>query len=351
LHSIKHFSAILERERMRADRAGSNFSLLLISSQAPKGLRGEELAVVAELLTARLRSVDEAGYWRKRVLGAMLPATPPSGARKLAGDLCSLLSQRSIQVDCEVYEYPSRRPSDREEGGEGEIQQQDPSPAPAAGLPGILESPGAEPVEALLAAPLPAWKRALDVIGASVGLALLSPLLAVVAVAIKLTSPGPVFFRQRRDGLGGKPFMMIKFRTMYEDAEARKAQLLHLSEQDGPAFKMAEDPRVTPLGRFLRRTCIDELPQLWHVLRGEMSLVGPRPMDSKESQECTPWQRRRLDVTPGVTCIWQAHGGREVSFADWMRMDIRYASRRTVWQDVKLIWHTLLAVICRRASV
>jgi lipopolysaccharide/colanic/teichoic acid biosynthesis glycosyltransferase len=133
------------------------------------------------------------------------------------------------------------------------------------------------------------------------------------------------------------------------DAEQKKSELMDRNEQDGPAFKIEHDPRVTPLGRWLRKSCIDELPQLWNVLRGDMTLVGPRPLPPDETAQCQQWEQRRLDVTPGMTCIWQAEG-RRVSFPDWMRMDIRYMQNRSLRQDVILLWKTFLKVICHRAS-
>ncbi|WP_375154878.1 sugar transferase [Stratiformator vulcanicus] len=206
------------------------------------------------------------------------------------------------------------------------------------------------PLEELLLNPMPRWKRTLDVVGAAVGIVALSPLLFATALLIKLTSPGPIFFLQKRDGWGGKPFSILKFRTMYRDAEQRKAALRAQSEQDGPAFKMANDPRITPIGRFLRKSCIDELPQLWNVLKGDMTLVGPRPLDSREAAECEVWQRRRRWITPGLTCIWQVHGKSKVPFKEWMRMDIRYIRARSLWNDAALIIRTAFAVILHRGS-
>src|SRR5205823_467758 len=132
--------------------------------------------------------------------------------------------------------------------------------------------------------------------------------------------------------------------------EARKQELVASNEQDGAAFKIKNDPRVTRLGRWLRSTSIDELPQLWNVLRGEMSLVGPRPLPCAEADSCAGWQRQRLDVTPGLTCIWQVHGRCRVSFADWVRMDVQYIRSRSLWQDVKLLLLTLPAVLLRRGA-
>jgi lipopolysaccharide/colanic/teichoic acid biosynthesis glycosyltransferase len=204
-------------------------------------------------------------------------------------------------------------------------------------------------IEPLYAKALPLWKRCLDVLGALAGLVLLSPLLLLTALAIKLTSRGPIFFSQLRSGLGGKPFTLHKFRTMCTDAEAQKAALMTMNEQDGPAFKMKNDPRITPLGRFLRKSCIDELPQLVNVLKGDMTLVGPRPLPCDEADRCQAWEKRRLTVTPGLTCSWQA-GARRVTFAEWMRMDLRYIRQRTLANDCRLLWKTFLKVIRNRAS-
>jgi lipopolysaccharide/colanic/teichoic acid biosynthesis glycosyltransferase len=182
------------------------------------------------------------------------------------------------------------------------------------------------------------------------GLLLSSPILLGAAIAIKCNDSGPVLFSQQRTGLGGRPFRLYKLRSMYVDAEHRKAQLAHLSEQDGPAFKIADDPRVTPVGRFLRRTSIDELPQLINVLKGEMSLVGPRPMDCREVAHFARWHRRRHWVTPGLTCIWQVHGRSRVTFKEWMRMDLGYLQRRGFLRDLMLLLQTVPAVLLRRGA-
>jgi lipopolysaccharide/colanic/teichoic acid biosynthesis glycosyltransferase len=197
---------------------------------------------------------------------------------------------------------------------------------------------------------MPWWKRAVDVAGAAVGLAVLSPVLVASAVAIKLSSPGPVIFRQKRAGLGGRPFTIFKFRTMCADAEAKKKALRAISEQDGPAFKLAHDPRITKVGHFLRKTSIDELPQLLNVLKGDMSLVGPRPLPVDEQEGCERWQRRRVDVTPGLTCIWQVKGRSRVTFAEWVRMDVAYMRRRTVFHDLSILLRTIPAVLFRRGA-
>lgn len=207
-----------------------------------------------------------------------------------------------------------------------------------------------EPLENLFLHPFPRWKRIVDVVGAGVGLVMLSPLLLAVAALVKLTSPGPVLFRQLREGYGGELFQINKFRTMRVGADAEKARLQAESEQDGPAFKMKNDPRITSLGGFLRKTCLDELPQLWNVLLGDMTLVGPRPLDHRESSKIARWGRRRLNVMPGLTCIWQVHGKSKVTFNEWMRMDIRYSQRVSFGHDMKLVFATLKQVLLRQAS-
>ena len=144
---------------------------------------------------------------------------------------------------------------------------------------------------------------------------------------------------------------MYKFRSMIPDAEVHKASLMTMNEQDGPAFKIERDPRVTRLGSVLRKSSLDELPQLWNVLKGDMSLVGPRPLPCEETRNCEGWHRRRLNVTPGITCHWQVNGRSRESFADWARADIAYTARRTVWKDLKILWKTIPAVItCRGAG-
>jgi lipopolysaccharide/colanic/teichoic acid biosynthesis glycosyltransferase len=203
-----------------------------------------------------------------------------------------------------------------------------------------------ELLEQLFVQPMPIWKRTVDLLGASLGIVLLAPLFVLVAAAIKLTSRGPILFTQPRSGRGGLPFKMYKFRSMVVNAEAMRQALLENNEQDGPAFKMERDPRITTIGRFIRKTSIDELPQLLNVIRGEMSLVGPRPLLCSETDACENWQRRRLDVVPGLTCIWQVQDGRtNIPFADWARMDIRYIGSRTLKHDFQLVLKTIRSIV------
>jgi lipopolysaccharide/colanic/teichoic acid biosynthesis glycosyltransferase/ADP-glucose pyrophosphorylase len=189
------------------------------------------------------------------------------------------------------------------------------------------------------------FKRGLDVTVAGAGMMLLFPLFLIVAGAIKLSSPGPVFFRQRRVGRNGREFWMVKFRTMVKEAEKMQAQLRPLNQVDGPVFKIENDPRSTPLGRMLRKYSIDELPQLWNVLKGEMSLVGPRPLQAREMRFCPAWRDARLKVRPGVTGLWQVSGRSKTSFHDWIRLDIEYVRERSTLLDVRILLRTLGVVL------
>lgn len=195
-----------------------------------------------------------------------------------------------------------------------------------------------------------ALKRLFDLGSAAAALIALSPLLLAIAALVKLTSKGPVFFLQRRAGLRGRPFNMIKFRTMVVNAEQLRAQLEKANEQTGPVFKMKHDPRITSVGRFLRKHSLDELPQLFNVLRGDMSVVGPRPPLPSEVEKYEGWQRRRLSVRPGLTCIWQVSGRNQISFKDWMVLDMRYIDNWSFGEDVNLILKTFPVVLTGRGA-
>ncbi len=199
------------------------------------------------------------------------------------------------------------------------------------------------------ATPIPLWgrfaKRALDIVAVSFALLVLSPLLALVALAIRLDSPGPIFFSQNRVTKDGRIFKMWKFRSMVVNAEALKAQLEAQNEMSGAAFKIKHDPRITRLGRFIRKHSIDELPQLWNVLTGDLTLVGPRPALLAEIMKYREWQAKRMTVTAGLTCIWQVSGRNQILFDDWMRLDIRYIDNWSLWLDIKLIFLTIKTVI------
>jgi lipopolysaccharide/colanic/teichoic acid biosynthesis glycosyltransferase len=188
-------------------------------------------------------------------------------------------------------------------------------------------------------------KRALDIAVSAMALVVLSPIVAILSLWIRLRDGAPVLFRQTRVGEHGRPFKVVKFRTMIPDAEERLAELEELNEIQGHAFKVTDDPRVTRTGGFLRALSLDELPQLWNVLRGEMSLVGPRPPLPREVDGYDIWHRRRLSMKPGITGLWQVAARREPEFDRWVRMDLEYIDRWSLWLDFKIMARTIPAVI------
>ena len=188
------------------------------------------------------------------------------------------------------------------------------------------------------------FKRFFDIILSLLGLICLSPVLIIVAIAIKLESEGPVLFSQDRVGKDGKTFKMYKMRSMVSNAEELKEKLLKQNEMSGPMFKMKDDPRITKVGKFIRKTSIDEIPQLINIIKGDMSLVGPRPSLPKEVAEFEPWMYERLVVKPGLTCYWQVMGRNNIDFEDWMKLDIKYVRERNFFLDIKLIFKTFFVL-------
>ncbi len=214
-----------------------------------------------------------------------------------------------------------------------------------------FENLGRRPMLVFRATPEISWpmmvKDGIDRLGAAAGLVVLSPLFLVTALMVRFSSPGPILFRQKRAGIHGRPFTMLKFRTMSTDAEARHADLLEQNEMSGPVFKIRNDPRITPIGKLLRKTSFDELPQLWNVLRGEMSLVGPRPLPLYEVERFQhAAHRRRLSMKPGLTCLWQVRGRNAVtSFDEWVEMDLEYIDSWSLGLDFTIILRTVPAVL------
>lgn len=188
-------------------------------------------------------------------------------------------------------------------------------------------------------------KRVMDIICSLIGLILLSPVFLITAIAIRVEDGGPVIFIQDRNGVYGKVFRMYKFRSMCQDAEKMHQTLLDQNELDGPAFKMKDDPRLTKVGKFLRRTSIDELPQLVNILKGEMSLVGPRPLPTYETDKCNAYQKQRMLVKPGLTCYWQCSGRNNIPFDEWIEMDLKYIKEASMWTDFKILCKTVFSVV------
>lgn len=327
------FRLEMARERMRVDRNGSPLAILTIELP-PARSRSADYEFLGRMLVSRLRITDSIGFLSGTRVGVLLPDTSKSGGWKVASDICAVYPPGHDRPNCDVFSYPDDASGRGDEGADRK------------------KLPASETDEALLdrtiALKTPTSKRIIDVIGASLGLTLSAPLLLAVAGAIKLTSRGPAFYSQEREGLGGRRFRIYKLRTMRLNADLLQSQLRQYSEQDGPAFKMTRDPRTTWIGRWLRKTSLDELPQLWNVLRGDMSLVGPRPLPTVESLQCSAWQRQRLAVLPGLTCIWQIWGRNTVTFDEWMRMDLHYVRRQSFLYDMQLLLKTPPALVLHR---
>lgn len=345
------FSECLLKERVRCDRGGPNFCLLIFESTASSDT-DQQIQEIGAILSEHLRITDELGRLESGVVGALLTDTSVEGAWIVANKVVEMLPDDNSPPLASVYSYPTVSSSrSMSEGDQGD-NTSDPQPdimrvsdqEAEAATADNAKRRDSESLQRFFVQPLTWYQRLRDIVAASLGLIFLSPLLLLVGLVVRFTSRGPVLFRQQRTGLGGKPFTILKFRTMRMGAEQEKAALLSQSEQDGPAFKMTRDPRITIVGGFLRRASLDELPQLWNVLCGDMTLVGPRPLPCEEIDSCSNWQRRRLDVTPGLTCTWQVSGRSMVSFSEWMRLDLDYIQRRSASGDLSLIVRTIRVV-------
>lgn len=314
-------------------------------ARSADAVRGPALAVAA----AEPEAFARAGRTRRGEHAVASRAAVARGATSAArrSAFPARIEDLSTQIDTDPSEIYGQRPI-------GTLEEaHEPVRAPVSGLRAVRAALGERPVgrlDELFLAPMPWWKRSVDVAVCLVLLPLLAPILLAAALAVRLTSPGPVIFRQQRAGRGGKPFTIYKFRSMYIDAEARRLALEAQNEASGPVFKIRADPRITPVGRFIRKSSIDELPQLWNVLKGDMSLVGPRPPMLSEIENYQRWQKGRLNLTGGITCIWQVSGRSEIGFIDWVRMDLRYARTRGFLTDASLLWRTFGAVFSRRGA-
>ncbi|MFT5049187.1 MAG: lipopolysaccharide/colanic/teichoic acid biosynthesis glycosyltransferase [Chlamydiales bacterium] len=377
-----------QKERSRVDRNGRGCSLVAFQIERPTSAGRNHLG---DLLRKRSRLSDTLGQLHTHLLVALLPETSGEKGWCFADDIKDGADALGVKVHCEVYSYPrdwtnNNTGSDTFENA-GEATQplehdlepvvsrrKSPAPSPttrrrqaAPEVPQVdveeettvlsvndigTEMP-ARPVgdlRPLIQHPLPFWKRALDIITSASLLIVLSPLLFIVGLAVKTTSNGPIIFRQKRVGEGGRPFYFYKFRSMYEDAEERKAELMEDNEADGPVFKIRNDPRFTAIGKLLRTSSIDELPQLWNVFKGDMTLVGPRPPTEDEVPNYELWQLHRLATRGGITCIWQVSGRSDIKFLEWARMDLRYLATKSFWTDLGLLWRTMSAVVSGKGA-
>lgn len=385
LLSSRQFDRELTRERLRATRRSIPFCLLTVELLTKAGSTRRHTAKqnrkLVDLLIRNLRVTDEKGILATFRYGILLVDTPEMGGRAVLDRLARLTNAAGLEVRLKLQVHDPNGFGDSDQDAEdtsndrrsGNRRKDDPADSEADWV--RLSSTSAETSNttqssslthnhlqsaiddvALSVASQPAdqpgmWiKRGIDIVGAGVGLLLTGPAILAAMAAIKMTDGGPAFFRQTREGMNGQPFTILKLRTMIVDAEKFQAELRAESHRDGPAFKISRDPRVTRVGHFLRATCLDELPQLINVLKGDMSLVGPRPLPWHESRACERWHRRRLDVRPGLTCTWQVNKAKAVTFDDWMRMDLRYIDQLGLFQDLRLIAQTVVVPVTGRGG-
>jgi lipopolysaccharide/colanic/teichoic acid biosynthesis glycosyltransferase len=327
IYAVEVFSALIRHERSRADRAGKAFALVAFSF-AERPSSPSQVKALGDRLSKAMRTIDEIGWMRDGRIGVLLPATTLEGAHQFARRALTGEKDYSYQV----FIYPDHWLSDYSE--ESEASEKD-------------AVDGIDIADAFIAA-VPAWKRNLDIVGASFALLVLWPIFLVVAGYIKLVSPGPAIFKQQRVGLGGKLFTFIKFRTMKigNDEKSHQEHIIRRIRAGESLAKLDDaDSRIIPGGKFLRKTCIDELPQLFNVLRGDMSLVGPRPCVVYEAREYLTWHTHRFDVLPGMTGLWQVSGKNKLTITQMIRLDIAYASKMSLWNDLKILARTVPAII------
>lgn len=374
----ERFRVILERERVRADRNRHQFSMIIFEVSEPE-VDSTQVQHLARVLTNRIRLSDQAGWFDGHRIGVLLPDTSPDGAWKLAEDVRQAMAAKASSPECTVYTYPSKWFFDDNEHS-SQLHFADLSPewrtktagsfsmstkhadslntdfatqeCPANIRPNCRAS--AQGLEPFFVRPLPAWKGVMDIVGALIALVVLSPLLLLVALIIKTVSQGPVFFKQQRAGYAGRTFGMLKFRTMRVNVDSsvhqqHVAKLINGSGRNDasskmPMTKLDNDEQIIPFGKILRKTCLDELPQLINVLRGEMSLVGPRPPIPYEVENYLQWHYGRFDAVPGMTGLWQVSGKNRLTFSQMVQLDVQYLRKKSLWLDIIILLKTPSAI-------
>jgi lipopolysaccharide/colanic/teichoic acid biosynthesis glycosyltransferase len=358
LYSREYLEQRIKEEKFRSSRTGSPFSVVLFN---PSGLVSEDgrgsvkdINGLIKILEAEARETDVKGWWNEKKVAVLLLDTPREKALLFINKLISMLEKKGHtphelvwKADFQVFSFPNI-PHPKTVKGDNEKKQ-------PKRVQSLFSNPEFEKVNALVkfpgrnsAQPKERIKRIIDIMLSVAGMVFLLPVFMLCAVLIKIVSRGPVFFKQERVGYLGKPFMCWKFRTMKSEADCsiHEEHLSNLIHCDEAMTKLDEgrDPRIIPLGRFLRKTALDELPQLFNVLRGDMSLIGPRPCLPYEAQEYLLWQSKRFDTKPGLTGLWQVSGKNKTTFKEMMRFDIKYSKQRSFWLDLKIILKTVPAI-------
>jgi len=343
------FQAVLAKERARADRNNHVISLVSFEVGWQYSIRS-----FAQQLKKQIRITDDIGWLDSQTIGVLLFNSLGAEAKLFIEKInrnCPqhFLYNYSISTYPEgIFEHPHN------DGNHLKLRDSChhyiPEPITLHHNRRSSDDKVAKKLQPFFFDKKKIGKRLIDIAVSIVALIVLSPLMLAIAIAVKLTSQGPVLFKQQRAGLGGKPFTFLKFRTMQIDAEEHKSELLQFNERTGPVFKMENDPRITRVGIHLRKWSLDELPQFINVFKGDMSLVGPRPPTLDEVEKYDSWHNYRLEVKPGITCIWQVYARHENSFENWVRLDIKYRKEQSFLLDMKLLVLTLPAVLSRRGA-
>jgi len=332
LYSIDKLNLIIKRERFRSDRNNQKFSLITFDVERFNG-SSTMIDDFVDILSSRIRISDDIGWFDSRRIAVLLPETEFKDAQRLAHYICSIIAVSTPPPPCTVYLYPSLKWIDGDSYTEPSCPQENVHEKIALGHR------------------LPVWKRTIDIFGSLVGLIVLSPVLLLIALFIKVVSAGPVFFKQDRIGRSGKVFMFLKFRSMKvnNDITVHRKYLKDLingdSDSEKAMTKLDNNSCYIPFGKILRKTCLDELPQLINVLRGEMSLVGPRPCIPYEAEEYLRWHSRRFDITPGMTGLWQVSGKNKTTFKEMIRLDIKYSVERSFMLDTTILLKTPMVLL------
>ena len=339
IYSNAEFKEILNYERIRADRNGSVFSVTLFFSEELYKTKKNLNTFISEL-ESQVRLIDHAGWYDKDFVAVLLPETNADGAAILGNKIVNNIDFVNENDSAfKVYSYPDNWL----ENGVNNLSDKKAKGKQSKSL-NISAC-----IEAIFTKKMPVWKRVLDITGSSLGLIIASPVFLLLGAYIKIVSPGPIFFKQVRVGYSGQTFDFWKFRTMKHDNNqsfhGKHAQSF-IKNGDIPMEKLdGNDPRIYLGGRVIRKSCVDELPQLWNILKGDMSLVGPRPCIPYEAEEYLRWHTHRFDVVPGLTGLWQVSGKNKLTFKQMIRLDINYSNNLALWNDIRIIFATPVAIL------
>lgn len=365
IYSDVVFKAILKRERAVAERNSHYITVLAFYSPGDRiGLN--DARILGGIFADRLRATDLIGWMDVRTIGVILPHTRVKDASLVAEQICSKMASRAVKLDYKFYLYP------HDECGKWDKQRELPLPydcdcSPSANAghelhqfsvaearsareanPAEVKRASAYPLDDICSAPVPVWKRGADIALCVIGLTVFGPLMLLIALGIKIVAPGPILFKQERIGYRGKPFMLFKFRSMKMNADTgvHKEHLAQLMKSDARLTKLDQaDARLIPFGKLFRASGLDELPQLFNILRGDMSFIGPRPCVPYEYEQFSQWHKRRCETYPGLTGLWQVSGKNKTTFTEMMRLDIKYGHRQSLKEDMRILAQTIPAVV------